>query len=60
MGLGVMEVIVIMGIALLVFGPSRLPKVGQSLGEAIRGFKQGLNEADQPAQIESQPPKESR
>jgi sec-independent protein translocase protein TatA len=34
-------------IALIFFGPSRLPALGQSLGKAIRGFKQGLNEADE-------------
>ena len=33
-------------IALIFFGPSRLPALGQSLGKAIRGFKQGLNEID--------------
>lgn len=39
--------ILILGIiALVFFGPSRLPQLGQSLGKAIRGFKQGLNEID--------------
>ncbi len=33
-------------IFLVFFGPSRLPQLGQSLGKAIRGFKQGLNEID--------------
>ncbi|WP_415063797.1 twin-arginine translocase TatA/TatE family subunit [Bdellovibrio sp.] len=33
-------------IALIFFGPSRLPQLGQGLGKAIRGFKQGLNEID--------------
>jgi sec-independent protein translocase protein TatA len=33
-------------IALIFFGPSRLPALGQSMGKAIRGFKQGLNEID--------------
>jgi len=33
-------------IFLLFFGPSRLPQLGQSLGKAIRGFKQGLSEID--------------
>jgi sec-independent protein translocase protein TatA len=32
------------GIALLVFGPSRLPELGRGFGEAIRGFKTGLEE----------------
>jgi sec-independent protein translocase protein TatA len=44
MNLGLTEVLLIAGIALLLFGPSRLPGLGKSLGEAIRGFKKGLNE----------------
>jgi len=41
-GLGLPEVIVVLVIALVVFGPSKLPGLGKSLGEAIRGFKKGL------------------
>lgn len=33
-------------IFLVFFGPSRLPQLGQSLGKAIRGFKQGLSEIE--------------
>lgn len=33
-------------IALLFFGPKRLPELGKSLGEAIRGFKTSMNEAE--------------
>jgi twin arginine-targeting protein translocase, TatA/E family len=33
-------------IFLIFFGPSRLPQLGQSLGKAIKGFKQGLSEID--------------
>lgn len=33
-------------LGLIFFGPSRLPQLGQGLGKAIRGFKQGLNEID--------------
>jgi sec-independent protein translocase protein TatA len=38
-GLGVPELIVICVIALLVFGPKRLPDAGKAIGQAIRGFK---------------------
>lgn len=44
MNLGWTEILLIGGIALLMFGPSRLPGLGKSMGEAIRGFKKGLNE----------------
>jgi len=37
--------LLIFGFILLVFfGPSRIPALGQSIGKAIRGFKEGLNE----------------
>ncbi len=41
-GLGLPEMIVVLVIALVIFGPSKLPGLGKSLGEAIRGFKKGL------------------
>ena len=44
--IGMPELLVIFVIALLVFGPRRLPDVGRSIGEAIRGFKKALNEPE--------------
>ena len=38
-----MELVLILGIALLLFGPSRLPGLGKSMGDAIRGFKKGID-----------------
>ena len=38
-----MHLLVILGIALLVFGPRRLPELGKGLGEGIRGFKNSFN-----------------
>ena len=43
MNLGPMELVIILAIALLLFGPSRLPGLGKSLGDAIRGFKKGID-----------------
>jgi sec-independent protein translocase protein TatA len=40
--LGLSELIVILMILLLVFGASRLPQLGESLGRTIKGFKRGL------------------
>lgn len=56
MSLGPMELVLILGIALLLFGPSRLPGLGKSMGDAIRGFKKGIDgedekEAARPEQI---------
>ena len=43
MGFSLWHMILVAGIALIFFGPSRLPTLGKSIGEAIRGFKKGLN-----------------
>ena len=37
-----MHLIVIFGIALLVFGPKKLPELGKGIGEGIRGFKSAM------------------
>lgn len=39
-----MHLLLIFGIALVVFGPKKLPELGKGLGEAIRGFKKSLHE----------------
>jgi sec-independent protein translocase protein TatA len=43
-----MHLLVILGIALLVFGPKKLPELGKGLGEGIRGFRQAMKEGEQP------------
>ncbi len=45
-GIGMPELIVIFVIALVVFGPGKLPDVGRSIGEAIRGFKKAVSEPE--------------
>jgi sec-independent protein translocase protein TatA len=45
--LGAPELIIIALVILLLFGASRLPKLGRSLGQGIGGFKQGLREGDE-------------
>jgi sec-independent protein translocase protein TatA len=43
-----MHLLLIFGIALIVFGPKKLPELGKGLGEAIRGFKTSLRDSEQP------------
>ncbi|RKU28551.1 twin-arginine translocase subunit TatB [Candidatus Poribacteria bacterium] len=44
MGIGGIEILVILVIALVVFGPKKLPEMGRSLGKAIREFKSAGND----------------
>ncbi len=41
---GVPELLLILGIVLLLFGPQKLPGMGKAVGQAIREFKKALHE----------------
>jgi sec-independent protein translocase protein TatA len=43
-GLGVWELLIILGILLLIFGPSRLGDLGSSLGKGIKGFRKSIKD----------------
>ncbi len=47
--LGVPELLVILAIALLMFGPGKLADFGKALGEGIGNFKKALREGEQPS-----------
>jgi sec-independent protein translocase protein TatA len=42
-----MHLLVIFGIALLIFGPKKLPELGKGIGEGIRGFKSAMKAEDE-------------
>ena len=46
-GLGPTELVIILVIALVIFGPSRLPKVGQSVGQALKAFKDSTSSIEE-------------
>lgn len=52
-GLGWPEVLLILLVAVLIFGPKKLPQLGGALGKTLRGFRDELNpeekESDRPA-----------
>jgi sec-independent protein translocase protein TatA len=43
-GVGPLEMLVIVGVAFLVFGPQKLPELGKTLGQATRSFKVAAQE----------------
>jgi sec-independent protein translocase protein TatA len=45
--IGPLELLVILAIALLIFGPSKLADLGKGLGEGIRNFKSSVKDGEQ-------------
>ncbi|CAN0920400.1 Sec-independent protein translocase protein TATA, chloroplastic [Linum grandiflorum] len=59
-GLGVPELVVIAGVAALVFGPKKLPEVGKSIGKTVKSFQQAAKEFEtelkkEPESLEESP-----
>lgn len=48
LGMGTPELIIILVVALLIFGPKNLPKLGQAIGRSVKGLRDGMEgtEAD--------------
>jgi sec-independent protein translocase protein TatA len=46
LGIGATEIIILLIVALLVFGPKRLPEMGRSLGRGMREFKDSISGKD--------------
>ena len=57
-GLGMQELLIILAIALVVFGPSKLPQIGSGLGKAIRDFKKGVT-SDESEETDNEAKKDS-
>jgi sec-independent protein translocase protein TatA len=54
--LGVPELLLILGIALILFGPSKLGDLGKGLGDAIRNFKGAMKDHEQGPSGQPTPP----
>jgi sec-independent protein translocase protein TatA len=48
--LGLPEILLILAVALLIFGPSKLADLGKGLGEGIKNFKSSIKEGEEPGE----------
>lgn len=55
MELGFGEIVVILVIVLLLFGPSKLPKLGEGLGRAMKNFRDAVQGGDAPKSTSAEP-----
>jgi sec-independent protein translocase protein TatA len=51
-----MHLLLIFGIALLVFGPKKLPELGKGIGDAVRGFKSAMNADEEKSVVKTPAP----
>jgi sec-independent protein translocase protein TatA len=56
--IGPWEIAIVLVLALLIFGPKKLPDLGKSMGKSISGFRQGMRETkeDVEAAVKEEPP----
>jgi len=56
MGIGFKELLIILAVALLIFGTKKLKNIGSDLGAAVKGFKKAMNEGEDehPKQLSSE------
>ena len=47
MRMGMNELLVVLAIVVIIFGPKQLPKLSKMLGKTVKNFKEGVAEADQ-------------
>ncbi|MFL5662737.1 MAG: twin-arginine translocase TatA/TatE family subunit [Ktedonobacteraceae bacterium] len=57
LGLHMPELIIILVVALLIFGPKKLPEMGSSIGKSIKEFRKGMNDLSNPKEEKEGPKK---
>jgi sec-independent protein translocase protein TatA len=59
-GIGIWEMLVLLGVLLLVFGPKKLPEMGRSLGKGVRELREGISGEPETAEVASVEPDATR
>ena len=52
LGMGVPELVIILVVVLLIFGPKNLPKLGSAIGKTVKGLRDGMNSKDEEPEVE--------
>ena len=52
--IGFMEIIVILAVALIIFGPAKLPELGRSIGRGIREFRHAFSDGGKAFSLEEE------
>ena len=52
--IGTTELLIILSVALLIFGPNQLPKLGKTFGNTIRSFKDGVADYEEKNTVETE------
>ncbi len=60
LGLGVPELLIILVVILLIFGPKNLPKLGSALGKTVKNIREGLGSGKKVAEEDSEPVEEEK
>lgn len=53
MGLSVTHLVILLVVVVLIFGTRKLANAGKDLGQAVKGFKDGMQNSDEKSKIES-------
>ena len=60
MRIGTTEIVMILIVVLIIFGPKNLPKLGKMFGQTMKGFKEGIDEEDEDASKKAETKTESK
>lgn len=60
MKIGTTEIVMILIVVLIIFGPKNLPKLGKMFGQTMKGFKEGIDDEDEDASKKAETKTESK